>query len=146
MDSWNEQEKKKMPTCTKCNTDITHLNAFVEETNKYEVELESCPREIPIPLRGKANACLAGGPVSEEYPGGSFCSYLERLGKCKLADNEYQGLSWGRAEAMEGSATVINFNCPECDHTLFTFQGEDSYYTAVEEFLRDEVSESVEVA
>ncbi len=47
-----------------------------------------CPKDIPILLRGKANACLAGGPKTEEFPGGQFCSYLESVGKCKLEGSE----------------------------------------------------------
>ncbi|GAG48052.1 unnamed protein product [marine sediment metagenome] len=133
-----------MPTCPKCGKEINHLHAFVEETNKYEVQLEECHRAIPAPLRGKANACLAGGPKTEKYPGGQFCSYLESVGKCKL-EGDYKGtLDWGSPEATEGSATHTDFNCPECDHTLFKFEGEDSYYTAVEEFLMGTLHLSVE--
>ncbi len=56
--------------------------------------------------------------------------------KVRLEEGDYQGLDWGRSEAVEASATHTDFNCPECDHTLFKFEGEDSYYTAVEEFLK----------
>ncbi len=128
-----------MPTCPKCNADVDHLHAFVEETNKYEIELEECRHSVPKPLRGKANVCLAGGPKTEDYPGGQFCSYLETVGTCKL-EGDYQGLNWGSPEAMEGSGKHTDFNCPECDHTLFSFEGEDSsHYTVVEEFLKGKV-------
>lgn len=124
-----------MPKCPKCKVDIDQLNTFVQETNKYEVDLECCPRNIPAELRGKANYCLAGGPKTERHPGGSFCSYLEEVGKCKLV-GDYVGLRWYFDQAMEGSATRTDFDCPKCDHNIFTFEGDDSYYTAVEEFLK----------
>ena len=70
----DEQEKKKMPICTKCGADIDHLHAFVAETNKYEIRLEDTP---------------------------------------------LTGLSWGRAEPTEGSASLTEFCCPECGETIF---------------------------
>ena len=130
-----------MPICPECKEDIDHLVAF-KETNRYRIDLESCPKNIPVELRGKANYCLAGGP------GGSFCSYLEEGGYkevapglsvlqprgCKL-DGDYQGLSWGRSEAMEGSATQTDFDCPECEGIVFTFEDEEDY-AAVEAFMK----------
>jgi len=136
-----------MPICPKCKEDIDHLHAFVKETNKYEIELESCHKNIPPHLRGMANACLMGGPKTEAYPDGTFCSYLGggykevspgltvlEPRKCKL-DGDYQGLNWGSLESMEGSATHMDFDCSKCEHTIFTFEGEEDY-TAVEEFLK----------
>ncbi len=49
-----------------------------------QMEDEGCPHDVPVHLRGKANVCLAGGPKTEDYPGGQFCSHLETVGKCKL--------------------------------------------------------------
>ena len=54
-------------------------------------EAKGCPHDIPVHLRGKANVCLAGGPKTEEYPGGQFCSHLETVGKCKLDIEEAEG-------------------------------------------------------
>lgn len=75
------------------------LVKFSVRTDLETIEPEKgCPHGIPLHLRGKANACLAGGPKTEDYPGGQFCSYYEsgeykeespglsvlQPGKCKL--------------------------------------------------------------
>lgn len=142
-----------MPICPECKEDIDHLVAFVKETNRYRIDLESCPKNIPTHLRGMANACLMGGPKTDgnrTKMHGSFCSYLEEGGgykevapglsilstrECKLGAGDYQGLRWEFDQAVESSVTHTDFDCPECDGTIFTFEDEDDY-AAVEAFLK----------
>lgn len=107
-----------MPKCPKCKADIDHLHAYAKETNKYEVYLEGCPSDIPVPLRGKSNACLMGGPKTEDYPGGQFCSHLEKVGKCKI-EGDYTGLDWSNTGPTDSSADYTEFCCPECEETLY---------------------------
>ncbi len=57
------------------------LVVFSVRTDLETIEpIKECPHNIPLHLRGKANACLAGGPKTEDYPGGQFCNYYERGG------------------------------------------------------------------
>ena len=77
------------PPCPECGADSRLVNDLATEHIETVVVqflkgVEQCPHGIPIPLRGKANACLAGGSKTEDYPGGQFCHLLESVGKCKL--------------------------------------------------------------
>ncbi len=61
------------------------LVKFSVRTDLETIEpIKGCPHGIPLHLQGKANACLAGGPKTEDYPGGQFCNYLESVGKCSI--------------------------------------------------------------
>jgi len=54
-----------------------------------KAEVKTCPKGILRELAGKANKCLAGGPKTEEYPGGQFCEFLCKVGSIPVGVRDF---------------------------------------------------------
>ena len=70
----------------------------------------------------------------------SLNAYSIEMNKQKVTVDEsfpnvHATLDWGRTEVVECSCTKIDFECPNCDATLFTTKG-DSQPKEVIEFLK----------
>jgi len=62
----------------------------------------------------------------------AFCYEQNRY----VVDVVKDSLQWSASEAVEGSATKTDFNCPECDETLFTDRDGGSNPQVVFDFLK----------